>query len=52
MVDEKKEKEKKAKKIAPYKPGKMCPKCGSRMGEHSDRVSCGKCGYAEFKARK
>ncbi len=46
MADEKK-KEKKTFKA--YKPGKMCPKCGSRMAEHSDRNSCGKCGYAEFR---
>ena len=28
-----------------------CPKCGPGvyMGEHADRVSCGKCGYTEFK---
>ncbi|MCW6160083.1 MAG: hypothetical protein LVQ95_03290 [Candidatus Micrarchaeales archaeon] len=43
----------KAKKtFAAYKPGKMCPKCGSRMGDHADRLSCGKCGYAEFKGTK
>jgi small subunit ribosomal protein S27Ae len=30
---------------------KECPKCGPGvfMGEHPDRVSCGKCGYTEFK---
>ena len=28
-----------------------CPKCGSGvfMGKHSNRVSCGACGYTEFK---
>ena len=28
-----------------------CPKCGPGvyMGEHADRISCGKCGYTEFK---
>ena len=30
-----------------------CPKCGpgTFMGEHKDRVSCGKCGYTEFKKK-
>jgi small subunit ribosomal protein S27Ae len=29
---------------------KHCPKCGPGvfLGEHKDRVSCGKCGYTEF----
>ena len=45
-------KEKAKKTFAAYKPGKMCPKCGSRMGDHADRYSCGKCGYAEFKSTK
>ena len=28
-----------------------CPKCGPGvfLAEHKDRVSCGKCGYTEFK---
>ena len=28
-----------------------CPKCGEGvfLGEHKDRISCGKCGYTEFK---
>lgn len=28
-----------------------CPKCGpgTFMAQHADRVSCGKCGYTEFK---
>ncbi len=42
----------KKKTFKPYKPGKMCPKCGARLADHSDRLSCGKCGYAEFKAKK
>jgi len=27
-----------------------CPKCGAGvfLAKHSDRVSCGRCGYAEF----
>ncbi|GAB7016921.1 30S ribosomal protein S27ae [Methanogenium cariaci] len=30
---------------------KVCPRCGKGvfMAEHKDRVSCGKCGYTEFK---
>ena len=31
----------------------FCPKCGPGvfLGEHKDRVSCGKCGYTEFKGK-
>ena len=31
---------------------KSCPKCGPGvfLAEHSDRRSCGKCGYSESKA--
>lgn len=30
---------------------KTCPKCGDGvfMAEHKDRLSCGQCGYTEFK---
>ncbi|MEM4397656.1 MAG: 30S ribosomal protein S27ae [Candidatus Woesearchaeota archaeon] len=30
---------------------KVCPKCGPGvfMAEHKNRISCGKCGYTEFK---
>ncbi|MFH0714408.1 MAG: 30S ribosomal protein S27ae [Candidatus Diapherotrites archaeon] len=30
---------------------KFCPKCGPGvfLAEHSDRQSCGKCGYTEWK---
>jgi small subunit ribosomal protein S27Ae len=49
---EKKGAEKKSRVKKAYKPGKMCPKCGSRMAEHSDRYTCGKCGYTEFKSQK
>ena len=30
---------------------KECPKCGPGvyLAEHKDRVSCGRCGYTEFK---
>ncbi len=33
---------------------KHCPKCGPGvfMAEHGNRVSCGKCGYTEFKKGK
>jgi len=31
-----------------------CPKCGDGvfLAEHKNRVSCGKCGYTEFKTKK
>jgi len=31
---------------------KFCPKCGPGifLAEHKDRVSCGLCGYTEFKS--
>ncbi|HVP24474.1 MAG TPA: 30S ribosomal protein S27ae [Methanomicrobiales archaeon] len=31
-----------------------CPRCGPGvlMAEHKDRVSCGRCGYTEFKKKK
>ncbi|MCL4375264.1 30S ribosomal protein S27ae [Candidatus Marsarchaeota archaeon] len=33
-----------------YKPAaKFCPKCGSRLADHKDRLTCGKCGYTEWK---
>ncbi|MBU1197184.1 30S ribosomal protein S27ae [Candidatus Micrarchaeota archaeon] len=44
--------EKKGKKtLKPYSPRRFCPKCGSssRLGEHADRRSCGKCKYMEKK---
>ena len=33
---------------------KECPRCGKGnfLAEHSDRLSCGKCGYADFKQSK
>ena len=36
-------------KVTRKKP--VCPKCGPGvfMATHKDRVSCGKCGYTEFK---
>ncbi len=32
---------------------KFCPKCGAGffLAQHKDRVSCGKCGYAEMKGK-
>jgi len=36
-------------KVVPQR--RYCPRCGPGvfMGEHKDRVTCGKCGYTEFK---
>lgn len=36
-------------KITKIKP--TCPRCGPGvfLGEHKDRLACGKCGYTEFK---
>ncbi len=33
---------------------KTCPKCGDGvfLAEHSNRISCGKCGYTEFKKKE
>lgn len=33
--------------------GKTCPKCGKGvfLADHGDRLSCGKCGYTEFKKK-
>ena len=33
---------------------KNCPKCGDGvfLAEHKDRLSCGQCGYTEFKGRE
>ncbi len=58
MVEKKgaKRKNRKVVKIGSlYSQGKLknktCPKCGTGflMAEHSNRISCGKCGYTEFK---
>jgi ribosomal protein S27AE len=49
MADEKKGKPAK-KDVKAYKPAsKLCPKCGSRMGDHKDRYACGRCRYTEWK---
>lgn len=45
-------KQKEKKKFEAYKPGRMCPKCGARLGDHQDRLSCGRCNYTEFKSHK
>jgi small subunit ribosomal protein S27Ae len=31
-----------------------CPRCGPGilLAEHKDRVSCGRCGYTEFKKKE
>lgn len=53
-------KKKKTKKICDYyeiKNNKLirkltnCPRCGAGtyLAEHADRLSCGKCGYTEWK---
>lgn len=41
------------KKFKPYRKLRMCPKCGTgtRLAEHPNRYSCGKCGYMENKGR-
>ena len=33
---------------------KTCPKCGDGvfLAEHKNRISCGKCGYTEFKKKE
>jgi small subunit ribosomal protein S27Ae len=33
---------------------RYCPKCGNGyfLAEHDNRLSCGKCGYTEFKKNK
>lgn len=33
---------------------RTCPRCGEGvfLAEHSDRMSCGKCGYTEFKRKE
>jgi ribosomal protein S27AE len=53
MAEEKKAPEKKKKAPEAYKPVmKSCAKCGSRMAVHSNRFTCGKCGYTEFRTQK
>lgn len=49
--EDNKNKKEKPKQIKLFKQGKSCPKCGSRMAEHQDRFSCGKCSYTEFKPK-
>lgn len=35
----------------PYRKSQFCPKCGPgvHLANHNNRLSCGKCGYTEFK---
>lgn len=59
MAEEKKTQKKTQKKWENYqiegesiiRKNKFCPKCGSGvfLAEHSDRLSCGHCGYMEKK---
>jgi small subunit ribosomal protein S27Ae len=55
MADEKKAPAPKAKEKKTFKAykeaAKRCPKCSSRLADHKNRFSCGKCGYSEFKAK-
>jgi len=61
MAEQKAKAEKKLAKAKQYdistgvlrRKGKFCPKCGAGvfMAQHKDRSSCGKCGYAEMKAK-
>jgi ribosomal protein S27AE len=46
------EKEAKKKNIKPYVAGRSCPKCGARLANHSDRYTCGKCRYTEWKKKE
>ncbi len=34
--------------------GKFCPRCGpgTKLAEHKNRVTCGKCGYSEKQIKK
>lgn len=53
MAEQKVEqKAKKEKQVRKYRQLKACTKCGCGMGEHSDRFTCGHCGYTEFKSQK
>jgi len=54
MPEEKAAPKKEVKKKAPkkYSPAaKFCPKCGARMAAHTDRFSCGRCAYTEWKSK-
>jgi small subunit ribosomal protein S27Ae len=44
---------KKARETKAYKPKKSCPKCGPsvHLAEHSNRLTCGRCGYTEMKGK-
>lgn len=45
---------KKYKHYATGKAGKHCPRCGPGifLATHKDRLTCGKCKYTEFTAKK
>ncbi len=50
MAEEKKVEKKKV--IKPYKPAtKFCPRCGARLADHKDRLTCGNCKYMELKKK-
>lgn len=42
----------KDKVFKPYKPKKICEKCGAGMAEHFDRYACGRCRYTVFKQKE
>ena len=65
MAKKKKKEKKKKKKTPAYtyysndngslkRNRRTCPKCGAGyfLAEHSDRWTCGHCGYTEFKDKK
>ncbi len=52
MTDEKPKAPAKKKVIKPYKPAaKFCPRCGCRLADHADRLTCGRCSYMELKSK-
>jgi small subunit ribosomal protein S27Ae len=40
------------KNVKAYIPGRLCPKCKSKLADHKDRHTCGRCGYTEWKRTK
>ncbi len=50
MADAKKKAPAKGKGPKKFVPGRPCPKCGpgTKLGKHSNRFACGKCGYTEM----
>lgn len=57
MAKKQKKPKKTSKRYANYdgskRKNKFCPKCGAGifMAEHKNRITCGKCGYTEFKKK-